>query len=47
MEALWFFIGLLLGGCIGVVVMCLFQINRLNDYEEEIRRIEEQVRNKK
>lgn len=30
MECLFFFIGLLLGGVIGVVAMCLFQINRMN-----------------
>ena len=28
MECLLFFIGLLIGGVIGVVAMCLFQINR-------------------
>lgn len=27
-EFLFFIIGLLLGGCIGAVFMCLFQINR-------------------
>lgn len=47
MTALWFFLGLLLGGCIGVVVMCLFQINKCNYYESEIRRIEEQIKTKK
>ena len=46
MTALWFIIGLLLGGCIGVVTMCLFQINKCNYYESEIRRIEEQIRKK-
>ena len=30
MECLFFFIGLLLGGVIGVAAMCLFQINRMN-----------------
>lgn len=47
MTALCFFLGLLLGGCIGVVVMCLFQINKCNYYESEIRRIEEQIKTKK
>ena len=28
-EFIFFIIGLLLGGCIGVVLMCCLQINRL------------------
>lgn len=28
MTVLWFFIGLMVGGCLGVTVMCCFQINR-------------------
>ena len=28
-ELLFFIIGIMLGGCIGNVTMCLFQINRL------------------
>ena len=28
-ELLFFIIGTMLGGCIGIVTMCLFQINRL------------------
>lgn len=30
-EFLFFIIGCLLGGIVGVVTMCLMQINRLND----------------
>lgn len=30
-ELLFFIIGCLLGGMVGVVTMCLLQINRLND----------------
>lgn len=30
-ELLFFIIGCLLGGIVGVVTMCLMQINRLND----------------
>lgn len=30
-ELLFFIIGCLLGGIVGVVTMCLVQINRLND----------------
>lgn len=34
-ECLFFFIGLLIGGIIGVVAMCLFQINRPRRKEDE------------
>lgn len=44
MGFVWFMLGLLTGGYIGIVIMCLFQINRLNEYERQIREIEEQVR---
>lgn len=33
-ELLFFSIGILLGGLIGVVFMCLLQINRLSQREE-------------
>lgn len=28
MAALWFIVGMLLGGNIGVITMCIFQINK-------------------
>ncbi len=31
MSILWFIIGLMLGGMVGVFTMCLFQINRGRD----------------
>jgi gas vesicle protein len=34
-ECLFFFIGLLIGGVIGVVAMCLFQINRPRGKDDE------------
>lgn len=34
-ELLFFIIGLMLGGMVGVICMCLLQINRLSDREEE------------
>lgn len=43
MGFVWFVLGLLTGGCIGIVIMCLFQINRLNEYEKQIREIEDKV----
>ena len=33
-KILLFILGVLLGGCIGIVFMCLFQINRPNREED-------------
>lgn len=33
-ELLFFTLGLVIGGLTGISVMCLFQINRLYEYEE-------------
>ena len=33
-EIIWFILGVLLGGCIGIVFMCLFQFNRPNRQED-------------
>ena len=33
-ELLFFIIGLVLGGLVGVVLMCLLQINKLSQREE-------------
>ena len=34
-----FIIGLLLGGCIDIAFLCCLQINRINDYESQIRQM--------
>ena len=34
-EFLFFLIGLMIGGTVGVVMMCLLQINRLNDKDRK------------
>ena len=34
-ELLFFIIGIMLGGCIGIVTMCLFQINRLHRKDDD------------
>ena len=34
-ELLFFIIGTMLGGLVGVVLMCLLQINKLSQREEE------------
>ncbi len=46
MGFVWFLLGLIVGGIIGLTIMCLFQINRLNDYELKLREIEEKARRK-
>lgn len=46
MGFVWFMLGLLTGGCVGIMTMCLFQINRLNEYEKQIREIEQKVKDK-
>lgn len=46
MGFIWFLLGLILGGVIGLTIMCIFQINRLNDYELQLREIEEKARRK-
>lgn len=44
---LWFLAGLLIGGCIGTVVLCCVQINRANHYEREIRQLRSQLYQRK
>lgn len=34
-ELLFFIIGIMLGGCIGVVTMCLFQCGRLHGKDDD------------
>ena len=46
MGFVWFLLGLIVGGIIGLTIMCLFQINRLNDYELKLREIKEKARRK-
>ena len=41
-EFLFFIIGILLGGCIGIAFLCCLQINRINDYESQIRKMKTQ-----
>lgn len=46
-SLLWFLAGLLIGGCIGTVVLCCVQINRANRYECEIRQLRNQLYQRK
>lgn len=47
MEALWFVIGLIIGGTLGTIIMCCFQLHRVNSYEAELRRLREERDTKK
>lgn len=47
MEALWFVIGLIIGGTLGTIIMCCFQLHRVNRYEAELRRLREERDTKK
>lgn len=42
-EFLFFLIGLLLGGCLGIIILCGFQLNRINAYEVQIRKLKSQL----
>lgn len=45
-ELAWLLAGLLIGGCIAATVLCCMQINRINDYEQEIRRLQQKLNDK-
>lgn len=45
-ELAWLLAGLLLGGCIAVTVLCCVQMNRINDYEQEIKRLQQKLNDK-
>ena len=46
MEIAMLLIGLLLGGCVSFCILGRMQINRINDYEDEIRRLRAKERTK-
>lgn len=37
------FVGLLLGGCVAGILLCCMQVNRVSRYEQEIRKLQEQL----
>lgn len=39
MGVLIFFIGAVCGGILGITFMCCLQINRLNEYESELKKV--------
>ena len=46
-EFLFFLIGLLLGGCLGIILLSGFQLNRINAYEAQIRKLKAQLAKEK
>lgn len=46
MTAVTFILGCIVGGFIGIALMCCLQINRISDYESEIQRLREKQNNK-
>lgn len=47
MAVLWFVLGLFIGCGTGIVFSCFSQINKLNYYENEIRRLRKELETKK
>lgn len=39
-ELLFLLLGMVLGGIVATVLFCCLQINRINSYEEKIRRLQ-------
>jgi len=46
-EFVFLIIGILIGCCFGLSLMSCLQLNRVNDYEEEIRKLKKQLREEK
>ena len=42
-EFAWLLVGLLIGACLGVSCICCLQINRGNQYEQEIRKLKAEL----
>lgn len=45
-ELAWLLLGLLIGGCIAVAILCCIQINRISYYEQELHRLKQKLNNK-
>ena len=41
-EFLWFLVELFIGGIVATLVLCCLQINRINEYKAELRRLRAQ-----
>lgn len=45
-EFVFLLIGLMLGGCLGIGILCCMQVNRICHYEQEISRLKAELRKK-
>ena len=45
-EFLWLLVGLFIGGIVTTLGLCCLQINRINEYEAELRKLRSQLNNK-
>lgn len=43
---LCFVVGMFIGTCITLAIMCVLQINRINEYENEICKLKDQIKDK-
>ena len=42
-KLLFLLLGMMLGGCVATVLLCCLQINRINAYEAEIRKLKKKT----
>lgn len=42
-EMLFFLIGMILGGLVAFVILCCFQLHRINRYEAQLQRLKAQL----
>ena len=40
-ELLFFVLGLIIGGLTGITLLCMLQVNRINEYEKRIKELEQ------
>ena len=40
-ELLFFVLGLVIGGLSGIALLCILQVNRINEYEKRIKELEQ------
>ena len=44
-ELLFFVLGLIIGGLTGIVLLCMLQVNRINEYENKIKELSNKEEN--
>lgn len=45
-ELLFLLLGMVVGGCAATTFLCCLQLNRINSYEAEIRRLKSKLQSK-